>query len=167
MSGCCRELRAGCPRRDPITLHEHHLMPVPSQGTPGHLPFLQGHLRTCSLRLWPTRSSVAWVCGCGTGMLSAGLSPSWKWWGCPCSGIILSVCAAFSVLGYFSLSSTLGNGLPACQGDPSQGPQVKKCLLRQWEGGDHRLWPLQHLGSSPSGQVGHGMAETPRFLPMC
>lgn len=141
-------------------------MPVPSQGLPGHLPFLQGHLGTCSLWLWPSRSSVVWTCCCGTGMLAAGLTTSWQSWGCPCSGIILSVCAAFSVLGYFSLSSILGNGLSACQGDTSQRPQVKKCFLRQREGGDHRLRPLQHLGSSPSGQVRRGMVEIPVFLPM-
>lgn len=54
-------------------------------------------------------------------------------WGCPFSGVILFVCASCSVLFFvlfcFSLPSALGDGVPACQGDPSQGPQVQKCFL--------------------------------------
>ncbi|OWK53423.1 Kinase suppressor of Ras 2 [Lonchura striata] len=56
-----------------------------------------------------------------------------------------------------------GNGIPACQGHPPQGPQVQECLLRQREGGDHRLRALQHLRGSPSGQEGEQAAHPERM----
>lgn len=122
----------------------------PKPGTPSDtFPFLQGPLGT-----WSSLDVLWWL----TDVPSMGMLTLW------CYPVLLCRLCDSGV--FSSLCSIPGNGIPARQGHPPQGPQVQECLLRQREGGDHRLWALQHLRGSPGGQVGgHGQTGVlPRAL---